>query len=77
MFAFTFLSEGLFRQARSFDGDLTSLVFLLQILPHKNTMLTRSTKPADRLRIYAQAVIDCSLAKDNFFSLSFSSNDAF
>lgn len=40
-------------------------------------MLTRSTKLADRLRIYAQAVIDCSLAKDNFFSLSFSSNDAF
>ena len=44
-------------------------------------MLTRSTEPADRLRIYAQAVIDCSnsvsLAKDNFFSLSFSSNDAF
>lgn len=40
-------------------------------------MLTRSTKPADRLRIYAQAVIGCSLAKDNFFSLSFSSNDAF
>lgn len=40
-------------------------------------MLTRSTKPADRLRIYAEAVIDCSLAKDNFFSLSFSSNDAF
>lgn len=43
-------------------------------------MLTRSTEPADRLRIYAQAVIDSSssvsLTKDNFSSLSLA-NDAF
>ena len=43
-------------------------------------MLTRSTEPADRLPIYAQAVIDCSssvsLTKDNFSSLSLA-NDAF
>ena len=43
-------------------------------------MQTQSTEPADRLRIYAQAVIDCSssvsLTKDNFSSLSLA-NDKF